>query len=76
MDLRCAIDQSRRMIRPRIVVCGYRLYIANTPFEKEGTPPLGGIADGVPEVLKAVRRQIAAGADVMKIMDRREPTTM
>ena len=48
-------------------VCGYGLYITNTPFKKEGTPPLGGIADGVPEVLKAVRQQIAAGADVIKM---------
>src|SRR6202023_3931954 len=27
----------------------------------------GGIADGVPEVLKVVRQQIAAGADVVKM---------
>src|SRR4051812_18331870 len=55
------------MIGPRMFVCGYGLYITNTPFKKEGTPPLGGIADGVPEVLKAVRQQIAAGADVIKM---------
>src|SRR5436305_14880832 len=48
------------MIGPRMFVCGYGLYITNTPFKKEGTPPLGGIADGVPEGVKAVRQQMAA----------------
>src|SRR6202011_1989753 len=46
---------------------GYGLYVTNTPFKKEGTLPVGGIADGVPEVLKAVRQQIAAGADLIKV---------
>src|SRR6202030_3439607 len=55
------------MIGPRMFVCGYGLYITATPFRKEGTPPVGGIADGVPEVLKVVRQQIAAGADVIKM---------
>jgi imidazolonepropionase-like amidohydrolase len=55
------------MIGPRMFVCGYGLYITATPFKKEGTPPAGGIADGVPEVFRAVRQQIAAGADVIKM---------
>src|SRR5438477_11811914 len=55
------------MIGPRMFVCGYGLYITATPFKKEGAPPGGGIADGVPEVLRAVRQQIAAGADVVKM---------
>src|SRR5712672_2469259 len=55
------------MIGPRMFVCGYGLYITATPFRKAGTPPAGGIADGVPEVLRAVRQQIAAGADVIKM---------
>jgi imidazolonepropionase-like amidohydrolase len=55
------------MIGPRMFVCGYGLYITTTPFKKEGAPPVGGIADGVPEVLKVVRQQIAAGADVVKM---------
>src|SRR6202521_1709688 len=55
------------MIGPRMFVCGYGLYITATPFKKEGTLPVGGIADGVPEVLKVVRQQIAAGADVIKM---------
>jgi len=55
------------MIGPRMYVCGYGLYSTNTPFKKEGTPLAGGIADGVPEVLKVVRQQVAAGADVIKL---------
>ena len=55
------------MIGPRMFVVGYGLYITTAPFKKEGTPPSGGIADGVPEVLKAVRQQIAAGADWIKV---------
>jgi imidazolonepropionase-like amidohydrolase len=55
------------MIGPRMFVCGYGLYVTNTPFKREGTPAVGGIADGVPEVLKVVRQQIAAGADVIKM---------
>ena len=55
------------MIGPRMFVCGYGLYITATPFRKEGLAPAGGIADGVPEVLRAVRQQIAAGADVIKM---------
>jgi len=55
------------MIGPRMFVSGYGLYITATPFKKEGAPPAGGVADGVPEVLKAVRQQLAAGVDVIKM---------
>jgi len=55
------------MIGPRMFVCGYGLYITATPFKREGTSLAGGIADGIPEVLRAVRQQIAAGADVIKM---------
>src|SRR6266566_2581284 len=55
------------MIGPRMFVCGYGLYITNTPYKPGINPPAGGIADGVPEVLKAVRQQLAAGADVIKM---------
>jgi imidazolonepropionase-like amidohydrolase len=55
------------MIGPRMFVCGYGLYITNTPYKAGMNPPAGGIADGVPEVLKSVRQQIAAGADVIKM---------
>ena len=55
------------MIGPRMFVCGYGLYITNTPYKPGINPPAGGIADGVPEVLRAVRQQLAAGADVIKL---------
>jgi imidazolonepropionase-like amidohydrolase len=55
------------MIGPRMFVCGYGLYITATPYKATWTPSAGGAADGVPEVLKVVRQQIAAGADVIKM---------
>jgi imidazolonepropionase-like amidohydrolase len=55
------------MIGPRMFVCGYGLYITNTPYKPGLHPPAGGIADGVLEVLRVVRQQIAAGADVIKM---------
>ena len=55
------------MIGPRMFVCGYGLTITNTPYKPGLNPPSGGIADGVPEVLRVVRQQIAAGADVIKM---------
>src|SRR6516225_1371451 len=55
------------MIGPRMFVCGYGLFITNSPYKPGLNPPAGGVADGVPEVLRAVRQQIAAGADVIKM---------
>jgi imidazolonepropionase-like amidohydrolase len=55
------------MIGPRMFVCGYGLYITNTPYKPGLNPPAGGIADGVHEVLRVVRQQVAAGADVIKM---------
>ncbi len=55
------------MIGPRMFVSGYGLSITSSPFKPGGNPPGGGVADGVPEVLKSVRQQIAAGADVIKM---------
>src|SRR5712672_3647534 len=55
------------MIGPRMFVCGYGLDITNTSYKAGLNPPAGGIADGVPEVLRAVRQQIAAGADVINM---------
>jgi imidazolonepropionase-like amidohydrolase len=66
MAMRDLINRGE-MIGPRMFVCGYGLYITNTPYKLGLNPPAGGIADGVPEVLKAVRQQIAAGADVIKM---------
>jgi len=55
------------MAGPRMFVCGYGLFITNTPYKPGPSPPAGGIADGVPEVLRVVRQQISAGADVIKL---------
>jgi imidazolonepropionase-like amidohydrolase len=55
------------MIGPRMFVVGYGLYITNTPYKPGINPPAGGIADGIPEVLRAVRQQVAAGADLIKM---------
>jgi len=55
------------MIGPRMFVCGYGLTVTSTPYKPGLNPPLGGVADGVPEVLRAVRQQVAAGADVIKL---------
>jgi imidazolonepropionase-like amidohydrolase len=55
------------MVGPRMFVCGYGLTVTSTPYKPGLNPPAGGIADGVPEVLRAVRQQIAAGADVIKL---------
>src|SRR5216683_2689902 len=55
------------MIGPRMFVVGYGLTVTSTPYKPGLNLPAGGIADGVPEVLKAVRQQIAAGADVIKM---------
>lgn len=55
------------MIGPRMFVSGYGLYASQTPYKKEGTIPGGVFADGVPEVLRAVRQQVAAGVDLIKM---------
>jgi imidazolonepropionase-like amidohydrolase len=55
------------MIGPRMFVVGYGLTITSTPYKPGLNPPAGGVADGVPEVLRVVRQQIAAGADLIKM---------
>src|ERR1700730_13196514 len=55
------------MIGPRMFVVGYGLYVTNTPYKPGVNPPAGGVADGVPEVLRVVRQQIAAGVDLIKM---------
>jgi imidazolonepropionase-like amidohydrolase len=55
------------MTGPRMFVCGYGLTVTSTPYKPGLNLPAGGIADGVPEVLRVVRQQVAAGADVIKM---------
>jgi imidazolonepropionase-like amidohydrolase len=54
------------MVGPRMFVAGCGLTVTSEPFKPEMQPQCGQ-ADGVPEVLKAVREQVAAGVDVIKI---------
>ena len=55
------------MVGPRMFVVGYGLTITSTPYKPGLNPPAGGVADGVPEVLRVVRQQIAAGVDLIKM---------
>jgi imidazolonepropionase-like amidohydrolase len=54
------------MVGPRMFVAGCGLTVTSEPFKQEMRPQCGE-ADGVPEVLKAVREQVAAGVDVIKV---------
>jgi len=54
------------MIGPRMFVSGYGLFVTSSPA-RPGVPTPAGQADGVPEVMRTVRQQIGAGADVVKI---------
>jgi len=58
---------SGEMIGPRMFVSGYGLYATQTPSKKEPAIPGAVFADGVPEVLRAVRQQLAAGTDLIKM---------
>lgn len=52
---------------PRMFVAGYGLSVTRSPLRPGFTSPTGGTADGVAEVMRVVRQQIAAGADVIKM---------
>jgi imidazolonepropionase-like amidohydrolase len=56
------------MLGPRIYGAGYGLHVTNrAPRTGEVLVPTGGEANGPAEVMRAVREQIAAGADVIKM---------
>ncbi|PYP89596.1 MAG: amidohydrolase family protein [Blastocatellia bacterium AA13] len=55
------------MIGPRMFVCGYGLSVTSRPWRPGLVIPDGGQADGVTEVMRAVRQQVAAGTDVIKM---------
>lgn len=52
---------------PRIVAAGYGLHPTSQASKPGFTRPRGGRADGPDEVMRAVREQIAAGADWIKL---------
>lgn len=64
--MRDLINQGE-MVGPRMFVATYGLNITATAFKPAAPPLAGGVADGVPEVLRTVRQEIAAGADVIKL---------
>jgi len=55
------------MLGPRMFVSGYGLNVTNQPARPGFAFPPGGTADGVAEVLRVVRQQVAAHADVIKM---------
>jgi imidazolonepropionase-like amidohydrolase len=55
------------MIGPRMFVSGYGLNVTGQPLRPGYTTPPGGTADGVAEVFRVVRQQVAAHADVIKM---------
>lgn len=55
------------MIGPRMFVAGCGLSVTSERFHPEGSKLYCGVADGVPEVLRVLRQQVAAGADVIKM---------
>ncbi len=55
------------MTGPRMFVAGYGLYPTMTAFQDAPQAAAGGLADGVDQVMRTARQQIAAGADVIKV---------
>jgi len=55
------------VLGPRMFVSGYGLSVTRRPARPGFAFPPGGTADGVAEVLRVVRQQVAAGADVIKM---------
>jgi imidazolonepropionase-like amidohydrolase len=55
------------MTGPRMFVAGYGLFVTSSPWKPGGRPPEGGQADGVAEVQRVARQQIAAGVDGVKM---------
>lgn len=66
LDMRNLIDRGA-MMGPRMFVAGHGLHVTNQPFDPWYSELDPGRADGVDEVKKAVRREIAAGVDWIKI---------
>lgn len=55
------------MIGPRMFVAGYGLSVTDQPARPGFLSPPGGTADGVADVLRVVRQQVAAHVDVIKM---------
>ena len=55
------------MIGPRMLVAGYGIYVADAPPRPGYITPPGGRADNLPEVMRLIREEMAAGVDVIKM---------
>jgi imidazolonepropionase-like amidohydrolase len=55
------------VVGPRMFVAGYGLHTAYSPYRPGYAEPDGGLASGPAEMMRIVRENIAAGADVIKI---------
>jgi imidazolonepropionase-like amidohydrolase len=55
------------MVGPRMFVAGHGLHISSSPYKPGVVEPDPGKADGVAEVQRVAREQIAAGADWVKM---------
>ena len=55
------------MTGPRMFVAGYGLHVSSSPAKPGTVQPDPGMADGVAEVQRVARQQIAAGADCIKM---------
>jgi len=55
------------MVGPRMFVSGYGLHVGSQPSRGPAPTPSRGQANGVDEVARAAREQIAAGADWVKM---------
>ena len=59
--------QRGAMVGPRMFVAGWGLHVSGAPQKPGVVQPDPGRADGVPEVQRVAREQIAAGADWVKV---------
>jgi imidazolonepropionase-like amidohydrolase len=55
------------MVGPRMFVAGWGISVVGAPPRPGYTEPFQGQASNVPEVMKVVREEIAAGVDVVKM---------
>jgi len=55
------------MIGPRMFVAGYGLYVAPEAPRPGYISPPGGRADNLPDVMRVIHEEIAAGVDVIKM---------
>jgi imidazolonepropionase-like amidohydrolase len=55
------------MVGPRMFVAGYGIYVADAPPRPGYITPPGGRADSLPDIMRVLREEVAAGVDVIKM---------